>query len=369
MTNIAWRNLGHERLRFALSIGGVAFAVMLMLIVRGLYEGILTQATEYARTVDADLWISQAGTPNNLVQSMSVLPGSLGDRLGEVDGVDAAFPLVTRPVTFEHRGRQVDLFLVGVAGDGAAGWPESVRREGALPRPGEILVARVFAKLHGLRVGDALDLGDVDLRVAGIVRGGNALVYQYGWAHLDDVAQVFGSQRTVSHFLVHTPEGAGGRVADAIGKEVPDVQVRTPATLAAAEAEHLGEGFRPMLFVLVVIALLVGGATIGLIIYTATIERRREYAVLKAIGFSNGRLYALVFQQAAIAAGAGFAAGCGLAVAVAWFAETVQPVFVATIGWRDLGLTALAAALMAFLASFVPARPLMRLHPAEAFRA
>src|SRR3712207_8259794 len=41
----------------------------------------------------------------------------------------------------------------------------------------------------------------------------------------------------------------------------------------------------------------VGTAIIGLIIYTATVEKTREYGILKAIGLSNRRLYSLVFQQ------------------------------------------------------------------------
>lgn len=44
MTSVAWKNLGHQRVRFGLSTGGVAFPVMLILIVRGLFDGVLSQA-------------------------------------------------------------------------------------------------------------------------------------------------------------------------------------------------------------------------------------------------------------------------------------------------------------------------------------
>lgn len=93
MTNIAWKNLGHQRARFALSTGGVAFSVLLILIVRGLYDGILAQATYYARNVDAELWVSQAATPDRLIQSTSVLAADLEAQLGDVPGVAAAFPV------------------------------------------------------------------------------------------------------------------------------------------------------------------------------------------------------------------------------------------------------------------------------------
>lgn len=368
MTNIAWKNLAHQRARFALSTGGVAFAVMLILIVAGLYEGILTQATDYTRTVDTDLWVSQAGTPDNLLQSVSVLPVDVVEELEAVSGVASASPVLTRAIIFPLAGRDVDLFLVGVDGARAAGWPRGLAH-GRPPGRGELIVDRVFAKIHGLAANDVLDLNGTELRIVEVVRGGNALVYQYAWARLDDVEALTDSEGLASHVLVRTDGASAAHVAEALQRTVPGVRVRTGEALAEAEAEHLGESFRPMLFVLVVIALAVGAATIGLIIYTATIEKAREYGVLKAVGFSNGRLYRVVLQQSLIAAGVGFVAGCGLAFAVAALAEFVQPVFVATIAPGHIAFAAVATVAMAVAASFIPARPIARLHPAEAFRA
>ncbi|HVL97797.1 MAG TPA: ABC transporter permease [Egibacteraceae bacterium] len=369
MTNIAWKNLGHQRARFLLSTGGVAFAVLLILIVRGLYDGILTQATDYARNVDADLWVSQAATPDRLIQSTSTLSADLRDELAGVAGVAGVYPLLTRAVTFPLDGRDVDLFLVGVDGARAAGWPRGLGDAAPRPRPGELVIDRVFAKIHGLAPGDVLDIGGTRMRVAAVVRGGNALVYQYAWLQRRDVARLFDAQGLASHFLVRTEGASTARVARDLEREVAGVRARTSQALADAEAGTLGDGFRPMLFVLVLIAMAVGAATIGLIIYTATIERAREYGVLKAIGFSNRRLYTIVFQQSMISAAAGFVAGCALAFGVAALAEVLQPVFVASISPSDVGFAGAATAGMALVASFVPARPIARLHPAEVFRA
>lgn len=369
MTNIAWKNLAHQRARFALSTGGVAMAVLLILIVRGLYDGILTQATHYARTVDADLWVSQAATPDRLIQSTSTLAAGLRADLAEVDGVAAVSPVLTRAVTFPLGGRDVDLFLVGVDGPDAAGWPSGLGPDQPRPRSGEVVVDRVFANIHDLRTADVLDVAGTPLRIVGIVRGGNALVYQYAWMPMRELARLTDSRGVASHFLVRTGDAPAAQVARALEAQVPAVRARTREALADAEAATLGDGFRPMLFVLVLIALAVGAATIGLIIYTATVERSREYGVLKAIGFSNRRLYAIVFEQSLIAAAFGFLAGVGLAFGVASLAEFVQPVFVATIRTGDVAFAGVATVAMALLASFVPARPIARLRPAEVFRA
>ena len=68
---------------------------------------------------------------------------------------------------------------------------------------------------------------------------------------------------------------------------------------------------------MVAIAFVVGVLVVGLVIYTATIERRREYGALKAIGARNRTLYGVVTTQAVIAAVAGAVAGIGLAYGAA----------------------------------------------------
>jgi putative ABC transport system permease protein len=77
---------------------------------------------------------------------------------------------------------------------------------------------------------------------------------------------------------------------------------------------------------MVAIAFLVG-TLVGLVIYTATIERQREYGVLKAIGARNGLLYRTVTTQALIAAGVGSILGVALAFGLAQLIMTSQPQF------------------------------------------
>lgn len=65
-SNIAWKNLAGERTRFAISVAGVAFSVVLVLTLRGLYRGVIDEATRYVRSAGADLWVAQAGIPPRL---------------------------------------------------------------------------------------------------------------------------------------------------------------------------------------------------------------------------------------------------------------------------------------------------------------
>lgn len=62
MFRIAWRNLVQEKTRLAISVGGVAFSVTLIIVLAGLYQGWSNKIGEYIRTVPADVWVMQSGT-------------------------------------------------------------------------------------------------------------------------------------------------------------------------------------------------------------------------------------------------------------------------------------------------------------------
>ncbi|HEX2062850.1 MAG TPA: FtsX-like permease family protein, partial [Acidimicrobiales bacterium] len=264
--------------------------------------------------------------------------------------------------------RDADLFMIGVEATSQLGWPRADGRLPTVPRRGEILVDRVFAENYGIEAGDVLRTGTARVRVRDVVSGGNAVAYQFGWANLADVDRLTGSPGFVSYFLVRTDEARAPAVARRIESRVAGTKVFTTTELADRNAENLSEGFLPMLWVLVLVAFVVGTAMIGLIIYTATVERRREYGVLKAIGFSNRRLYKVVYQQSLIATATGYVLGCVLSFVVADGVERVVPVFVTAINSGDLVFAASGAFLMSVVASFIPARPVARLDPAEVFR-
>lgn len=370
MTNIAWRNLAAERMRFAISVAGVAFSVVLVVTLRGLYWGVIAEATRYVRTTGARLWVAQEGTPGDFLQSRSILPLAHESQIAGVPGVRQVVPLLSRPVGFRVGERDADLFLMGVPGEGM-GWPESIRG-GRARRPGrgEVVVDRVFAKNFGVDVGDRLPVGHSGMRVSAVIGGGNAFAYQFAWANLDDVAAIAGAEGFTSYFLVDTGgDGAGvPEVSRRIVDRVPGTKVFPGTELADRNAANLREGFLPILWVLVVVAFVVGTAVIGLIIYTATLEKRREYGVLKAIGFSNRSLYKVVFQQSLLTAGGGFVIGCAVAAGLGPGIERIVPVFVTDIRPGDIAFAGAGAFVMAVVASFVPARPVTRLDPAEVFR-
>ncbi|MDP3047481.1 MAG: hypothetical protein Q8O07_08395, partial [Chloroflexota bacterium] len=151
-------------------------------------------------------------------------------------------------------------------------------------------------------------------------------------------------------------------------RDLPGTEVFNKEDVMANDLRLFARFFSAPLQLMVVIAFLVGTLVVGMVIYTATMERQREYGVLKAIGAGNGLLYRVVLIQAMIAAGAGSLLGVGLAYGAAQLIMALRPQFLVV-----LAPVAVAGALgsglgMALLAAFFPARVVAGLAPAEVFR-
>lgn len=367
--DIAWRNLAGERGRLAISVGGVAFAVLLILLVRGLYSGFTEQATAYVRSVDADVWVAQEGTPGDFFHGVSIIPTATAAELRRVSGVARVTPLLGRPVVTTLGGEATDLFLLGVDTDSGVGGPTGRVEGKRIPGRGELVVDRVFARSNDVSIGDRVPLHGLTLTVTGIASGGNAIISQFAWAGLDDAGKVMGGNDFASYYLVKAEGGVEpARLAARIRAKVADVKPMTTDELAAANTKDISESILPIIWVLMVIAFLIGTAVIGLTIYTATLEKKREYGVLKAVGFSNRRLLGIVSRQALTSSILGLIVGVVLTFVVGWGVERLVPSFVIALRPLDVVAVALAAVLMGAASALVPIRPITRLDPAQVFR-
>src|SRR5579885_374911 len=61
---LAWRNLAQDRVRFATTLAGVAFSVVLMAIQLALLLGFTATASGLIDHADADYWIAAVGARN-----------------------------------------------------------------------------------------------------------------------------------------------------------------------------------------------------------------------------------------------------------------------------------------------------------------
>ncbi len=365
MVPIARRNLFAEKGRFLISVGGVTFAVLLILVVLGLYRGFEREAGSFVESVPADLWVMERDT-TDVFHSFSIVPEEKLDKVRAVPGVARLVPVYGKRITVEFPGGGADTFLM--AFDVPPG-TDVLRGIGA-PGPGQIIVDSVFARKTGLVAGDVVKARDQDLTVTQISDISNVGLSQFSLVSAADARAIIAVPGIASYAMVSVKPGADATaVARAIGEQVPGVRAETRAAFAATNRNEIMEFFLPIITVLLVIAFLVGTAVIGLTIYTATIERTREFGVMKAVGASAGFLYRVVLVQSVIVGTAGFLLGFPLTLAVNWLAREMVPEFVNVVRWQDVLAVFAAALVMGLLAAFAPVRRINSIDPALVFRA
>src|SRR3990172_1354954 len=105
MLIVARKNLFHERIRLAISVGGVAVSVFLIGILMSLYRGWDEKVGEYVEDVPADAWVASEGA-TDFIQAASILPENMGTLLELLPEVETVRPLIVRPMEVQKVGDQ-----------------------------------------------------------------------------------------------------------------------------------------------------------------------------------------------------------------------------------------------------------------------
>ncbi len=364
---IARRNLFQEKTRLLISVGGVALSVALIMVLAGLYQGWNNKLSEYIRNVPADIWVMQKGA-EELFHTPSILPLDLENNLAGIDGVKSVKPFNARRLAVTANGRGFQLYVVGYNPTNDAGRPVRVVKGKAIPGPGEIIVDNSQSKK--VKLGDSINAAGRQLKVVGFSSGGDLIITSFAFVLPEELDNIQKLPNAVSQFWVTVRPGADqNKVIASIKTLVPNTTAVTRDQFVRSNTKIVSDSFLPVILVLVLFSIAVGVAVIGLTIFTSTVEKAKEYGVLKAIGLKNRQLYAVVVQQALVAGVIGFIVGTGLAFGLSGTVGNWVPQFVSQIRALDvlwiLGLTLL----MSVLAAFIPMRRLAHIDPAEVFKA
>jgi putative ABC transport system permease protein len=111
-----------------------------------------------------------------------------------------------------------------------------------------------------------------------------------------------------------------------------------------------------------------GLAMVALTVYTATLARRSEYGVLKALGARNSRLYGVVLAQALYSVVLGFAVGLTFTLLLSAIVPALGSNLPLQVGATSLLKVGSASLVIAALAAVLPIRQIAGLDPATVFR-
>ncbi len=326
---LGWLQLKREKLRFAVALLGVSFAVVLILMQLGFREALFRSSVRFHDALDADLVL--------IAHDMAFIvgPSSFSSRrlyqARSVAGVEAVTPVYVgfgnwkNPETNGVRS----IFLVGMDPAERVLTSDDVNRQRAAIAGEDQLIFDEQSRpefgpiAERVRSGVPLEV-EVNhrmLRVAGLFSLGTSFGID-GSAITSDTnfLRIFPNRQRglIELGLVRlAPTADSLRVRDEIRARLPhDVLVLTRAEYRAKEIDYW-DSTTPIGYVFsfgVIVGMVVGGIIVYQILFADVNDHLPEYATLKAMGYSNGFLAGVVIQQAVILAALGFIPAIGLSL-------------------------------------------------------
>jgi putative ABC transport system permease protein len=198
-----------------------------------------------------------------------------------------------------------------------------VRGRPAAPGGDEAIVGiGVADRFHGLRLGDGIELKkNRKLTIVGVFEAGGSSFESEVWANLESVQGSIGFQSFVSSVTVRltSPNTFDAFRAGIQASQRENLDVMREVTYYDKISNDQARIIRGLGGIVTMIFAL--GAMLGAVItmHGAVSQRRREIAVLRAIGFSPSTVLVTFVLESLLLALAGAAFGVGLALLTPWF--------------------------------------------------
>ncbi|MBS0513375.1 MAG: ABC transporter permease [Proteobacteria bacterium] len=394
MISLAGRDILHAWSKFVLTGIGLGLLIGVTLTMAGVYRGMVDDARVLLNNSDADLWVVQKDTLGPYAESSSLRDDVYRSVLG-LPGVARAANVTYLTMQVRKGDSDVRAMVVGFE-PGQPGEPEYLVAGRQVTRNHYEAVADVKT---GFRLGEQIRIRRHDYSVVGLTRrmvssGGDPMVFiplkdaqeaqflkdndailnerartaanpalnRPGVPGLLDALQASqASSRNVNAVLVQVaPGSAPAAVADTVQRwkhlqaytreQMEEILV---AKLIATSAKQIG--------MFLVILAIVSAAIVAFIIYTMTLGKIREIAVLKLIGTRNRTIAGMILQQALGLGLIGFLVGKTVAT---WWAPAFPKYVLLEPGDALRGFVAVM--LICAIASTLAIRAALRVDPATA---
>ena len=313
ISQLAWRNLVHDKVRLLVTVTGVVFAVVLIVVELGLFLGFTTTTSGLIDRSRADVWITGARVPY-LESGVPFSERKLSTILA-TPGIAHATKYIARFSQWQrHDGRQENVMVVGFDPGQPLGAPWNIveGRVEDLKQPDNVFIDEIYrTKLGVSHVGEVVEIRGHRARIAGFTRGIRSFTTSpYVFASFKS-AQDFTTtpeDQTIYILAALVPGERIDTVRARLLERVKDIDVLTAREFSAKTQVYwmftTGAGVAVLLAA--VLGLVVGVVVVAQTIYATTMDHLREYGTLKAMGATNGYLYRVIVQQAVISALVGY---------------------------------------------------------------
>lgn len=392
MINLAARDIAHARGRFIFTGLGLGLLIGVTLSMAGIYRGMVDDALALLDNSGADLWVVQKDTLGPYAEPSSVRD-DLYRSLLAVPGVERAANATYLTMQVGRDGREVRAMVVGVT-------PGDTSTPG---HPAYLVAGRPITRSHyeavadvatGFAIGDRIGIRRNLFTVVGLTRrmvssNGDPMIFipikdaqqaqflkdndallqerRRAVSTSDSVGTVpstiagEGNNPFVNAILVRVAAGHDSGAVAAHIRRWQRLQVYTRKEMEGILVGKLIATSARQIALFLVILAVVSAAIVAFIIYTLTMGKIREIAVLKLIGTRDRTIAGMILQQAIALGLIGFF--IGKVVATLW--APYFPKYVLLMPGDSLRGLAATVGICA-LASVVAIRLALRVEPAEA---
>jgi len=394
MISLAGRDILHSWGKFALTGLGLGLLIGVTLSMAGVYRGMVDDARALLTNSGADLWVVQQDTQGPYAESSSLRDDVVRSVLGQA-GVARAANVTYLTMQVRAGNSEVRAMVVGF-------------EPGQPGEPGYLVAGRHITRSHyeavadvrtGFKLGESLRIRRHDYRVVGLTQrmvssGGDPMVFiplkdaQEAQFLKDNDALLNERARTAANPALNRPGVPGlleavqaaqatnhnvnavlvqlrpGQDAEAVAEPIrrwKHLEVFTRAQMEEILVAKLIATSARQIGMFLVILSIVSAAIVAFIIYTMTLGKIREIAVLKLIGTRNRTIAGMILQQALGLGLIGFVVG---KVAATVWAPIFPKYVLLETGDAVRGLVAVVV--ICALASTLAIRVALRVDPAEA---
>ncbi|MEQ8767868.1 MAG: ABC transporter permease DevC [Planctomycetota bacterium] len=327
---IAWLQLQKDRWRLVIAVGGVAFAVILVFMQLGFRDALFTSAVRMHTRFKYDLAMISPRTPT-LIYTAGISRQRVAQARGfegvlSAESVNLGYARWKNPTKPEIRR---GIYMIGFdPSTDVIDIPGFDRYRGELQKADVCLYDRSSRKEFG-PIADLVqengsydvELADRKLHVAGLFELGtsfgidaNILVSDLNYYRYNPEVP----RRSVQLGLIRIePDTDVLEVRERLTASLPsDVLLLTRDEFMQREVDYW-DSATPIGFVFglgSLVGLIVGAIIVYQILFADVTDHMKEYATLKAMGYSNSKLSGIVLRQAMLLATFGFVPAVGIAM-------------------------------------------------------
>lgn len=315
MFRTALRFLLYDKAKSLGALFGVILSVFLIGQQCGIFIFLTNAMSSLARNNPDYIWVVDDKTTD--VNALATLDMRKARELASIPGVAQVNPLVLASggARFAN-GKNTGVVLIGVQYPECAGGPWLLNKgsKADLLKDGAI-ITDIFDQesLGSAKIGDYFEINGKKVFIAGQTKGVRSFGGTYTFTSIER-ARYLGNipNNQASAFLIKwAPQYSEEAVIANINQHLRGVRAWRSEDLSRSTIITVlrSSGIALSFGTLIVFALIVGFVIIGLTLYSAAIDRIRDYGTLKAIGATNGYVSRLILMQAMILAVAGFLLG------------------------------------------------------------